>query len=427
MDFDLPAGWHWAVVSDIASSEKYSCVGGPFGSKLSRKHYVDAPGVPVIRGKNLGDDNTSFVDDDFVFVSEDKADTLTSNMAFPGDVVFTQRGTLGQVGYIPLDACFSRYVISQSQMKCTVDPAKADSRFVYAYFRSPYALGWIDQCSITTGVPHINLGILRAFPIPLPPLPEQRRIAAVLGALDDKIELNRKMNRTLEAMAQALFKSWFIDFDGHDDLVPSELGPIPRGWEVGKFMDVAKQHRLTVKPEEQEPDTPYIGLADMPQRAIALAEWGHASDATSAKAQFVENDFLFGKLRPYFKKVGVAPCDGVCSSDIIVVRPKENQWYGYTLGVLTLDAFIDFTTAVSTGTRMPRVSWKAMAGYDLAIPPKERAEEFDAFVRPTVERIKANTWESRTLAALRDTLLPKLISGEIRVPEAEDALQEAGL
>ena len=427
MASELPDDWRSVRTEEVADARAHAMATGPFGSAISSKFFVPK-GVPVIRGSNLSETvGTRLSHKKLVFIPEELAAKFHRSEVRAGDLVFTCWGTIGQVGLIDGRAEYPSYIVSNKQMKLTPAPSKADSLFLYYVFSSPDVMGDIQGQKIGSSVPGFNLGQLKAVQIPLPPLPEQRRIAAVLGALDDKIELNGQMNRTLEAMAQALFKSWFIDFDGHDDLVPSELGPIPRGWEVGKFVDVAKQHRLTVKPEEQEPDTPYIGLADMPQRAIALAEWGHASDATSAKAQFVENDFLFGKLRPYFKKVGVAPCDGVCSSDIIVVRPKENQWYGYTLGVLTLDAFIDFTTAVSTGTRMPRVSWKAMAGYDLAIPPKERAEEFDAFVRPTVERIKANTWESRTLAALRDTLLPKLISGEIRVPEAEDGLEEAEL
>ena len=237
MLFDLPKSWRWSTAADVATQDKYACVGGPFGSKLSRKHYSEQ-GVPVIRGQNLGDSELQFIDEDFVYVSEEKADTLVSNMAHPGDLVFTQRGTLGQVGRIPNNARFERYVISQSQMKLTVDEEKADSTFVYAYFRSPWALDYIRRTAITTGVPHINLGILRGFPVPVPPLDEQRRIAAVLGALDDKIELNRKMNRTLEEMAQALFKSRFIDFHGHYDLVDSELGPIPRGWEVVPISEV---------------------------------------------------------------------------------------------------------------------------------------------------------------------------------------------
>lgn len=338
-----------------------------------------------------------------------------------GDVLITTEAPMGEVAQLrSSDVALAQRVILLRGRVGTVN-----NTFLKFVLQSGQVQAQLRARSSGTTVLGIKQRELRKVELPLPPLDEQRRIAAVLGALDDKIELNRQMNRTLEGMAQAIFESWFIDFEDVPDseMVESELGLIPKGWRVGKLGDVARQHRLTVKPEEQEPDTPYIGLADMPQGSIALGDWGHASDATSAKAQFIEDDFLFGKLRPYFKKVGVAPCDGICSSDIIVVRPKERHWYGYVLGALTLDTFIRFTTGVSTGTRMPRVSWKAMAGYDLVLPPPERAEEFDARVRPAVARIKASIWESRTLAALRDALLPKLISGEIRVPNAEKAVE----
>jgi type I restriction enzyme S subunit len=121
--------WPRVTVESIKAKARYSLVGGPFGSDLTARDYVE-DGVPVIRGSNLPDDRC-FNDSEFVFVGEEKADQLFASNAHPGDVVFTQRGTLGQVGLIPTESRFSRYLISQSQMKLSVDPAKADARFVY--------------------------------------------------------------------------------------------------------------------------------------------------------------------------------------------------------------------------------------------------------------------------------------------------------
>src|SRR5206468_11446821 len=127
--------WSHVRVESIKADARYSLVGGPFGSELTTRDYVEE-GVPVIRGANLPDER-SFNDDAFVFVREEKADQLIANNAHPGDVVFTQRGTLGQVGIIPVDSRFPRYLISQSQMKLTVDPTKADARYVFYFFRHP--------------------------------------------------------------------------------------------------------------------------------------------------------------------------------------------------------------------------------------------------------------------------------------------------
>ena len=294
---------------------------------------------------------------------------------------------------------------------------KADTRFLM------YALIGTNIGGYLTGstMPKLTQGNMNRIPICAPSLPIQCRIAAVLGALDDKIERNRQMNHTLELMIQAIFKSWFIDFDGYDDLVDSELGQVPKGWRVGTLGDVMTRKSTTIQPQDLAPDTPYIGLANMPEGSLALMEWGGAEEATSAKVSFSKGDILFGKLRPYFKKVGIAPIDGICSSDMLVIRAKDPRWYGFGLGLLTYDPFIEYTSAVSTGTRMPRVSWKAMAAYKVVIPPDKFAEEFNMTANAFAQRILLNIEESRTLFELRNTLLPKLISGELDVSEIEVA------
>jgi type I restriction enzyme S subunit len=276
---------------------------------------------------------------------------------------------------------------------------------------------------------------------------EQRAIAHILGTLDDKIELNRRMSETLEAMARALFKSWFVDFDpvrakaeGRDpglpkalaDLFPdsfedSELGEIPKGWEVGTLGDVAEHPRRGVQPNSIKPDTPYIALEHMPKRCITLSEWSVADGLGSNKFAFRRGEILFGKLRPYFHKVGVAPVDGVCSTDIVVVAPNIPHWFAFVLGIVSSDEFVEYTNAGSTGTKMPRTSWAEMARYNIALPPRAVAQAFTEIVRPAVHRMIAGIHESRTLAALRDALLPKLISGALRVKDAERFLKERGL
>jgi len=130
---------------------------------------------------------------------------------------------------------------------------------------------------------------------------------------------------------------------------------------------------------------------------------------------FREGEFLFGKLRPYFHKVGIAPIDGVCSTDILVIASKTPEWYGFVLGHLSSEDLIAYTNAASTGTKMPRTSWSDIANYEIAIPPVEKAKKFNEMFLPLIRRIRANILESRTLAALRDALLPKLMRGEVRV------------
>jgi type I restriction enzyme S subunit len=291
---------------------------------------------------------------------------------------------------------------------------------------------------------NFSLAELSSLEIPLPDLPEQRAIAHILGTLDDKIELNRRMNETLEAMARTLFKSWFVDFDpvrakaeGRDpglpkhvaDLFPdrfvdSDLGEIPEGWKVGRFGDVAESPRRSIQPDQIEPASPYIALEHMPRHCIALSDWGTAEGVESNKFRFKTGEILFGKLRPYFHKVGVAPVDGVCSTDIVVVAPRSSHWFGFVLANISSVLFVEYTNASSTGTKMPRTSWSDMARYQVVIPPKMLAESFTNQINPTVNHIILAIHESRAIAALRNTLLPKLISGELRVQDVKRIIGE---
>ncbi|MGH8479358.1 MAG: restriction endonuclease subunit S [Gammaproteobacteria bacterium] len=322
-----------------------------------------------------------------------------------------------------------------SIIRARPDTAKAEPLFLYYFFNSTAGLHFLDTIRRQVAVAGITGSDLSRLEIPVPPLLEQRAIAHILGSLDDKIDLKRRMNQTLEAMARALFKSWFVDFDpvrakaeGRDpglpkpfaDLFPdrfedSALGEIPAGWQVGTLGDVAEHPRRGVQPDEIEPDSPYLALEHMPKRCIALSAWGTADGLESNKFRFKTGEILFGKLRPYFHKVGVAPVDGVCSTDIVVVAPKSQHWFGFVLGHISSDAFVEHTNAGSTGTKMPRTNWGDMARYEIVIPPRPVAEKLGTYMRLTVERINAAIYESRTLASLRDTLLPKLISGELRV------------
>ena len=179
----IPEAWVCSTVRGSASRARNAMVGGPFGSDLVSKDYVD-DGVPVIRGQNMG---AKTVSGSFVFVNQEKARSLEANMARPGDVVFTQRGTLGQVSLVP-NGPFERYLVSQSQMKVSLNREAVDPEFFYYLFSGPAQQEAIRLNTIQTGVPHINLGILAAIPVPLPELTEQRAIARGLSDADALIE-----------------------------------------------------------------------------------------------------------------------------------------------------------------------------------------------------------------------------------------------
>ncbi|MGQ0549621.1 MAG: restriction endonuclease subunit S [Armatimonadota bacterium] len=359
------------------------------------------------------------------------------------DVVLSRRCNPGETAVAPPDLDFA---LGQNLVLLRADGTRVHPPFLRWLVRGPE---WWEQISkfINVGAVFDSLKCADVpnFELCIPPLPEQRAIAHILGTLDDKIELNRRMSETLETMARALFKSWFVDFDPvhakaggrHPGLpkpladlfparlVESELGEIPEGWEVGMLDAVAEHPRRGIQPDKIRPDTPYIALEHMPKRSIALTDWVSADGLESNKFVFKQGEILFGKLRPYFHKIGVAPVDGVCSTDIVVVAPKRGQWFGFVLGHTSSIEFVEYTNAASTGTKMPRTSWNDMARYELVLPLEPVAAAFTELMQPSVDRIIAGIHESRTLAALRDTLLPKLISGALRVKDAERIVGEA--
>lgn len=250
------------------------------------------------------------------------------------------------------------------------------------------------------------------------------------------------MNETLEAMVRAIFKDWFVDFGPtrakmagwrpylESDvwaLFPNKLNDkgVPHGWAIGTLGDVARQVGRNVNPEVLDPVTPYIGLEHMPRNSLALTEWGYAGNVTSGKIAFARGDSLFGKLRPYFHKVGIAPVDGICSTDIIVIGAREATAKAFVLSCISQEEFVAFTDRTSDGTKMPRTSWAKMQSYETCVPPPSLLEAFDDFAQPMFGRLVANVHESRALMATRDLLLPKLMSGEIRIRDAEQIAQAA--
>lgn len=339
--------------------------------------------------------------------------------------------------------------LGQRQVLLRPDTTRVNGRYVFYAMQSQdvqHQIGWNEGTGST--VSNLRIPVLKSLQIPIPSRVEQNAIAHILGTLDDKIELNRKQNETLEGMARALFKAWFVDFEpvrakmegrwqrdqslpglpAHlydlfpDRLVESELGEIPEGWGVGKLGDVAVNPRRSVQPNQIDEGTPYIALEHMPKRCIALAEWGMADGLESNKYEFKRGEILFGKLRPYFHKVGVAPVDGVCSTDIVVIAPKLPIWFGFVLAHASSDAFVEYTNAGSTGTKMPRTSWTDMARYAVAMPSDDVASAFNLYIHAISEEIIARIHESKSLAQLRDNLLPKLIEGSLRVRDPESII-----
>jgi type I restriction enzyme S subunit len=187
---------------------------------------------------------------------------------------------------------------------------------------------------------------------------------------------------------------------------------------LGKLAD---QVRDGVDPGSVANDTPYFGLEHLPRRSITLSDWGYASEVQSTKLLFRKGDILLGKIRPYFHKVGVAPLNGVCSSDAIVIRLRAAKWFGLVVGCTSGVEFVEHATATSQGTKMPRANWDVLVNYLIPVPPQQLLEPFNGFMQDTVTELHNFVFKNRNLRRTRDLLLPKLISGELDVSNLDIA------
>ena len=421
--------WRDVTLNEIASSARNALVGGPFGSNLVSRDYVD-DGVPVIRGQNM---DMRWVGGEFAYVTPSKAQSLAANLARPGDIVFTQRGTLGQVALVP-DESYDRYLVSQSQMKLSVDRDIADPLFFYYVFSGEQQQDYIRRHAIQTGIPHTNLGILRSTPVPLPPIEEQRAIAHILGTLDDKIELNRRMNETLEAIARALFKSWFVDFDpvrakaeGRDPGLPphlanlfpdsfedSELGEIPTGWRVSGLDEIATYRNglaLQKYPVDDSGSLPVIKIAQL--RA------GHTDGADQASAGIPQvfivedGDVLFSWSASLEVEIWCGGRGALNQHLFKVTSDRFPKWFYF---FWTREHLPDFRlTAAGKATTMGHIQRGHLSTAKAVSPPSRLLDSMTEQFEPLFEDLIARHLQSRTLVAVRDALLPRLISGELRI------------
>ena len=391
----------------------------------SRNHEYFGGGIPFVTPSDFA--GTRLIDSTERHLTRLGADAVKGAQIPSETVMVTCIGS--QMGQSAMTTAPS--VTNQQINSIIVHP---DNDALFIYYNLSNRREEIHSLASGTAVPILNKSAFGKLKISLPPLPVQQSIAHVLGTLDGKVELGRRMNRTLEEMARTLFQDWFVDFgptrakmDAQepylppelwdlfpDELQDSELGGIPVGWEASKLGKVATFPVRTVKSQELSSETCYIGLEHMPRKSIALYEWETAEKVTSNKLAFQKGEFLFGKLRPYFHKVGLAPTDGICSTDIVVVAPKIKSWSSFVLLCISTDEFVAYTDQTSNGTKMPRTSWKSMGEYQICLPPDPVAETFQELVQHLLSRIMTNIHESHLLTAQRETLLPKLIRGDVK-------------
>jgi type I restriction enzyme S subunit len=428
----MPAEWPTVRLEEIASTDRKGFAMGPFGSNIRSKNYQQA-GIPVLRGVNLGE--AGFIHDDLVFLSEQKAEELKNSQAFPGDVIFVAQGTVGKVGLVPNHPRFQKTVLSQNLMKFSCDRSKCDPRFFYYFFVSTEGQHTIRSHVNPTGVPCISrpLSSLKEFEVPLPPLVEQKGIASVLGALDDKIELNRRMSATLEAMARALFQSWFVDFDPvrakldgrqpsglnlasaalfPNEFEDSELGPIPKGWKIGKVSD-GFDLTMGQSPPGETYNEDGKGLPFYQGRADFEFRFTTRRVFCTAPTRYAKPGDTLVSVRAPVGDINMAEEECCVGRGVAAVRHKSgsSSFTYYAMGNFEAD----FARFEAEGTVFGSINKQDFSELPFIVIPPELVVAYERIASPFDRQIYVLEHQSRTLAAARDALLPKLITGKLRV------------
>lgn len=437
----LPPDWYWATLGEVADPAGRAIVSGPFGSNIGSKFFV-THGVPVIRGNNLTTDLRRFVDHGFVFVTEEKALELGNCEAIADDLVFTAAGSLGQVGLIPKKSAYSRYIISNKQLRARVDTSRIDPLFAFYWFSSREMVAYVQQRNTGSSVPLINLGVLRSLPLPVPPLAEQSAIARLLGNMDDRIELNWQMNETLHSIAKTLFRSWFIDFDpvcanasGREVSLPttianhfpdsfqnSELGKIPTGWRVGTILDLAGINEWTLSRNDYLEFIDYIEISEVMKGEVGnVVRYERGAEPSRARRRLRHGDTVLSTVRPdrgaYFLSLD-PPETLIASTGFAVLSPRDGNW-AFLHSAVTQEEFGEQLGRLADGGAYPAIRPEVIGKLPIIIPETSVIALYERLIRPLFEKSAHARAHSTSLAAMRNTLLPKLVSGALRIKEAE--------
>ena len=400
---------------------------GPFGSNIKAENFV-GKGIPVIKGANL---NATYLLDFFSdFLTEEKTAELSSSIARKGDIIITHRGTLGQVGLIHDNAKYNKYLVSQSQLKLSFDLKRVNPYYVYYFLKSPIGQQQILSNKSQVGVPAIAraLSSMKAIIIDLPELPLQRKIVTHLRMIDDRIDLLRQTNRTLEAIAQTIFKSWFVNFDpvhakqqgiacaGIDaataELFPnsfedSELGQIPKGWRVLSADEILK--RLSVGKKYEQKTSKQKGcvpILDQGKSGVI----GYHDDLPSIIASQEEPVIVFANHTCYMRLISF-PFSTIQNVLPFTGKGVDTIWLYYaTMNKITFQEY--------------KGHWPDFARQNVIVPSNKLTFAYSERVSPLIRKIFTNCIYIEILTKVRDTLLPRLISGKLDVSAIEAQLEE---
>ena len=366
---------------------------GPFGSQLHKEDYVET-GTPIVTVEHLG--NRVFTEQNLPRVSDSDKARLIKYTLSTGDIVFSRVGSVDRCSYV--DKSHDGWMFSGRCLR--VRPTElVDSLYLYYYFCLEETKQFVRNIAVGATMPSINTKLLGEVEIALPDLNNQKRIAAVLSSLDDKIENNQKLNDNLADLLQTIYQERFVN----DILAVNQ----------GVLSDICSYSRDKVAVSELNIRT-YFSTENMLSGKAGSTE-ATSLPTTSQTIACHKGDTLISNIRPYFKKIVYCEDKCGCSTDVLCFTPSQPRYSAYLFSTLYADKFFAFMVAGSKGTKMPRGDKQQIMTYPVVLPSEEELAGFNTIASPLLEQIYSNRAENKRLSILRDTLLPKLMSGEIDV------------
>lgn len=388
--------WRSFLLQDLGE-----IVGGATPSTNNEDYY--GGNIPWITPKDLSTHIERYISKGERNITKLGFESCSTTILPEGSVLFSSRAPIGYIAIAKNDLC------TNQGFKSIIPNKNVDSMFLYYLLK--FNKEKIEASGSGTTFKEVSGTVMKKIQVNLPPFPEQRAIAATLSCLDEKIELNNKINANSEAQAQAIFKSWFVDFEPWDGVMPDD-------WREGCLADVCDYCSDKVPVSALSLNT-YISTENMLPNKTGFVNATNLP-TTLQTTSFKDGDILISNIRPYFKKIIYCDFDGGCSTDVLCFRASQQYASLFLYCALYSDRFFDYMVAGSKGTKMPRGDKQQVMKYALVIPNAEALSEFSSVISPFMKNKSLLAAESRTLAAIRDALLPKLMSGEIEV-SMEDA------
>lgn len=437
--FAIPERWEPTTLGEICRRGGGGIQTGPFGSQLHASDYVPC-GIPSIMPQNIGDNRIR--EKGIARITEDDAQRLSRYLVRSGDIVYSRRGDVERRALIR--GREDGWLCGTGCLRVRFGEGVVHPPYAAFYLGHPLVREWIVRHAHGATMPNLNTSILSALPFVLPPMDDQRAIAHILATLDDKIELNGRTNETLEAMARAIFKSWFADFDPvrakasgeptesicrrlsltpeflalfPDGFEDSEFGGIPLGWNMAtlsKFCELnAKSWSAKTLPDQVN----YVDLANTKNGVINDVKEFASSEAPSRARRILRlGDTIIGTVRPgnkSFALVGTTDVQLTGSTGFAVLSPVEDYLAEIVYMIATAEENIERLARLADGGAYPAVSSEIVVATKCIQPTADIAKAFHRVVAPLMKMYDANTREIDALAGLRDSLLPKLLSGDL--------------